>query len=247
MIQTLQRSGDATDYDQCDCGLLIPSIQAILHENSVPPKCRACDEDDIQSVPLILAAFQHRAARLLLDVHRQIQTSVAGGKSSQAAWNDALLEMARTTHAYAQCLLLHNFIAGIEDERKQSNLGTKEINVLTDLALLSALAWMQRSLGDFLEDGYLSATQARWVRSSVLKLLEKVRPNAICLVDAFDISDFRLKSVLGRYDGDVYPALVEAAKKDPLNQTEPGPGYDPYLKRLIKDGVGEYTPTTSRL
>jgi acyl-CoA oxidase len=118
---------------------------------------------------------------------------------------------------------------------------------LRDLARLFALYWMERELGDFMEDGYMSAEQASWVRSSVLVLLEVVRPNAVSLVDARDFSDFRLKSALGRYDGDVYPAIMDAAKRDPLNQNDIGPGYEEHLKRLIVDGVGVYTGTASRL
>jgi acyl-CoA oxidase len=106
---------------------------------------------------------------------------------------------------------------------------------------------MEKDIGDFLEDGYVSAKQAQWIRSNVLSLLKAVRPNAVALVDARDFSDFRLKSALGRFDGNVYPAIMEAARRDPLNQTEPGPGYEEHLKRLIVDGVGVYTGTASRL
>ena len=74
-----------------------------------------------------------------------------------------------------------------------------------------------------------------------------VRKNAVALVDARDFSDFRLKSALGRYDGNVYPHIMAAAKKDPLNAIDPGPAYEPHLKRLIKDGVGVYCGTASRL
>ena len=82
---------------------------------------------------------------------------------------------------------------------------------------------------------------------SVLKYLDIVRPNAVSLVDANDFSDFRLKSALGRYDGNVYPHIMEAARKDPLNAIDPGPAYDPELKRLITGGVGIYNGTAARL
>ena len=98
-----------------------------------------------------------------------------------------------------------------------------------------------------MEDGYLSAAQAEWTRSNVLKCLDLIRPNAVALVDARDFSDFRLKSALGRYDGNVYPHIMEAARNDPLNQMDPGPAYDPELKKLIVGGVGAYSGTASRL
>ena len=64
--------------------------------------------------------------------------------------------------------------------------------------------------------------------------LLQVRPSAVALVDAFNYTDHYLGSVLGRYDGDVYPALYEEAWKDPLNETVVPEGYHEYLRPLIK-------------
>ena len=64
--------------------------------------------------------------------------------------------------------------------------------------------------------------------------LLQVRPSAVALVDAFNYTDHYLGSVLGRYDGDVYPALYEEAWKDPLNETVVPEGYHEYLRPLIR-------------
>ena len=68
-------------------------------------------------------------------------------------------------------------------------------------------------------------------------------------VDAFDLDDYALNSALGRYDGDVYrvcahrsaqpasramQALFELAQQEPLNKTVVGPGYDEYIRPLLK-------------
>ena len=67
----------------------------------------------------------------------------------------------------------------------------------------------------------------------VSQLLAAMRPNAVALVDAFDIPDLQLKSALGRYDGllgpawltashvpgNVYEAMHEAAQREPLNKS----------------------------
>jgi acyl-CoA oxidase len=125
-----------------------------------------------------------------------------------------------------------------------ATLGPAELQeVLQDLLRLFALYWMERDVGDFLEDGYLHSKHASWIRQNVVHLLHVIRPNAVALVDARDFSDFRLRSALGRWDGQVYPAIMEAAKKDPLNATNVGPGYEEHLKRLIVGGVGAYTPS----
>ena len=46
------------------------------------------------------------------------------------------------------------------------------------------------------------------------------RPNAVGLVDAFDMHDETVASALGTYDGNVYQNLFEATQHEPLNQTE---------------------------
>lgn len=50
--------------------------------------------------------------------------------------------------------------------------------------------------------------------------LAAVRPNAVGIVDSFDIPDMVLGSALGAYDGNVYERLFEEAKKSPLNQVK---------------------------
>ena len=51
-------------------------------------------------------------------------------------------------------------------------------------------------------------------------LLKEVRREAVPLVDAFDIPDGMLNSVLGRYNGDVYTHLYEWAQKAPRNMKQ---------------------------
>ena len=256
LVEAVRKEDDLTDYEPCDSYRLVPSLRSIL---LAPPSgahaketCQARSAKDLLELPVLVRAFRHRAARGLVDVAMHLQKSVReDGRSVPDAWNQALVEMARANRAYAQFLLLHNMVDGIATEAAAAAdsvlLGADEVRVLNDLARLFALSWMEKDVGDFLVDGFLSAEQARWVRSNVLELLGVLRPDAVALVDARDFSDFRLKSALGRYDGDVYPAIMEAARRDPLNQSEPGPGYEEHLKRLIVGGVGKYAGTASRL
>lgn len=251
LVQAVQSGDNLAAYQSCDSGLLIPSLQSIMGGTSTE-SCPAQSEHDMRSLPLLLQAFRHRAARLLVGAAALIQTKVTQeDRAPHEAWNDGLIEMARASRSYAQMILLKNFMEGIDKETNSSTIGAAEVEVFQQLARLCALSWMEKDLGDFLEDGYLTAQQAGWVRSSVLASLDAIRPDAVALVDAWDFSDFRLRSSLGRWDGDVYPALLDVARRDPLNAVEPGPGYV-HLKKLIVDGVGDYknggmTPTASRL
>ncbi|KAL7580489.1 hypothetical protein ACA910_003621 [Epithemia clementina (nom. ined.)] len=245
LVQAVQEEADLKDYEPCESYGLLPSLRAIL--NGHKEHFGASSPNDSQrNLPILLKAFQHRAARLLVVCATDLQTSMAKGQSQQEAWNQALVQMGRTCRAYAQYLLLRDFMQGIDSEEQAGSIGPPEVAVLSDLARLLALYWVEGDLGDFLEDGYVSPEQSQWIRAGVLQLLTVIRPNAVALVDARDFSDFRLKSALGRYDGNVYPAIMESAKRDPLNTAgDVGPGYAEHLKRLYVDGVGEYRPKKS--
>lgn len=68
-------------------------------------------------------------------------------------------------------------------------------------------------------------------------LLTKLRPNAISLVDGFDIPDIVLNSALGSYDGNVYERIFEEAKKSPLNQTPVPESIHKYLIPFMKSNL----------
>lgn len=70
----------------------------------------------------------------------------------------------------------------------------------------------------------------RWLED----LLAAIRPNAVGLVDSFDIRDEILGSTLGAYDGNVYERLFEEASKSPLNKEPVNKSFGLYLKPLLK-------------
>lgn len=66
------------------------------------------------------------------------------------------------------------------------------------------------------------------------ELLLKIRPNAVNIVDAFDIPDTILDSALGVYDGNVYEKLFEEAMKSPLNQEPVNKSFHLHLKPFMR-------------
>lgn len=67
--------------------------------------------------------------------------------------------------------------------------------------------------------------------------LKRIRPNAVGLVDSFDIRDEILGSALGVYNGNVYEHLLEEAKKSPLNQMPVDESFHKYLKSYLKSNL----------
>jgi acyl-CoA oxidase len=252
LVEAVQNKDDLHEYHPCDSYHLVPSLKSILlfPQTTHKHQCQAHNVSEMRDIALLLPAFQYRAARILVGIAQRMNHLVINDHLLPSqAWNHTQVEMARASRAYAQFLLLHNFVTGIHDVvTNKTHIRQTEGRVLQDLACLLALYWMERDMGDFLEVGVISIPQAQWIRVGVIHMLDIIRPNAVALVDARDFSDFRLKSALGRFDGDVYPAIMASARMDPLNQREPGPGYNEHLKRLIVDGVGRHTRnTTSRL
>jgi acyl-CoA oxidase len=264
------QSGDAAatvEYEGTDMHYLIGPLKASMIDGggdvddaptrsafAFPPDAGV---DDFLDVGTLLTAFRHRAACLLLDVAAQIRSSMEGDNNltSQRAWNDALLPMARASRAHASYLLLRDFRDGLEaeDERRRegggSCLGPNELAVLRRCLVLLALYWMDKFMEDFLQIRCVLPSHVLRIRRALLDALATIRPCAVGLCDARDFSDFRLKSALGRYDGDVYPAIMEAARRDPLNAMSSkggvGLGYEESLRRLIVGGVGEYRGRTT--
>lgn len=242
LVQAVQTGESLRDYIPCDCNDLVQPLRTVLRGQQ--ERCGAQNVQGLMHLNTLLEAFRYRAAYTLAGVAAQIQRMTRDeGKPYDMAWNDSLVEMSRCSRSYAQFLLLRNFINGIEKRTNEKvRLGPAETSVLRDLARLFGSYWMEREMGDFMECGYISTEQAKMVRANVLKLLDTIRPNAVPLVDAWDISDFRLKSALGRYDGDVYPAIMAAAKRDPLNMSDISPAYKDHLRKLTVEGVGAFTP-----
>jgi acyl-CoA oxidase len=54
-------------------------------------------------------------------------------------------------------------------------------------------------------------------RTAVADICRQIRPNAVLLVEAFHFSDALQYSAIGRYDGNIYPALMRWAEFEPLS------------------------------
>ena len=62
------------------------------------------------TTPFLLKAFEHRSARLLLQIDKSIEDCiVVGNKTSSETWNLSLRLMHNASRAHTLCLLLHNF------------------------------------------------------------------------------------------------------------------------------------------
>jgi acyl-CoA oxidase len=131
----------------------------------------------------------------------RMQRGVERGMSPKASWDEhSQLELvdAATAHGY-NIILKYNYGKICElcrDERLKE--------VLTDLLRLYALERISEYSLSFFETKVLSATSLKTYRSLREKLLAKIRPNALNIVEAFSYSDNTLHTALGRQEGRAY-------------------------------------------
>ena len=78
--------------------------------------------------------------------------------------------------------------------------------------------------------GIISSSEVPLMQAALQRVMDELRPDAVALVDAFGIPDRVLNSTIGRYDGNVYEALVQAAKDSALNQKDRFVAWDELVK-----------------
>ncbi|ETL98868.1 hypothetical protein L917_04136 [Phytophthora nicotianae] len=191
------------------------------------PKLRFSGQtsQDFNDLNLLVEAFEVRATRILLRLARQMKATKNNG-------NACMVLMSRVSNAHAELMLLEALVNGVS-----MIPAGPEHQSMAQLGSLFGVWLITKSLGDFRQHDYFSSQQVDLVREQIVRLLPVVRKNCVLLTDAWDFSDFELGSTIGRYDGDIYRALVKRAADEPLNKTEVPEGYEKYLKPLIQSDL----------
>ena len=156
------------------------------------------------------------------------------GLDSFDAWNGAAVELIQSAESHTYYFIVKSFIESLElSEVKSLSFETQRI--LKRLCDIFALNYMLQKSGAFLESGVIHGSDMVELKSVLVSLLTEIRRDAVCLVDAFDFPDSVLRSVLGRYDGDVYRGMWEWVQHNPRNKHPEGvhPVYHKYTKQLL--------------
>lgn len=199
-------------------------LEYVLENNSTVSKA-----EDWLKPSVVLEAFEARSARLAANCALQISQA----SSPEAGFSELSSELVDAAKAHCELIVVSKFI-----EKVQQDIRGKGVkHQLELLCSVYALSLVHSHLGDFLSTGYLNSEQSELAAVQLRTLYSQVRPNAVALVDAFNYTDHFLGSILGRYDGNVYPHLYEEAFKDPLNETVVPEGYEEHIRPLLKQQV----------
>jgi len=192
--------------------------------------CQAKNESDFLDTKVQLDAYRHRAASLVFDTVNSLTKTLQKGVPEHQAWNYHILDLIRCSKAHVYYSLVYHFAQTV-DNLPTDNTDNKL--VLKKLKDLFALWNTETQIGEFMENGYLSVQQVKQIREQVKILLNEICLYAVPLVDGFDLHDHELQSTLGRYDGNVYQALFDEAKRSPLNKVHMTDGFNKYLKPKV--------------
>lgn len=182
--------------------------------------------EDWLKLSTILEAFEARAFRMVVSCAQGLRNF----PNPEEGFAELSADLAEVAVAHCQLIVVSKFI----DKLKQEIPGKGVKQQLVFLCNIYALSLLHKHQGEFLATSTITAEQASLATTQLRNLYSQVRPNAVALVDSFNYTDHYLGSVLGRYDGNVYPKLYEAAWKDPLNDSVVTDGYVDYIKPLLK-------------
>lgn len=155
---------------------------AITEKN--PIATRKTDDEHLLDAEFHLQAFIHREKTILASAARRIKKLVDGGLEPYDAFNVVQHQMIDVAQAYLERVVLEQFQLAIKEVE---DIKSKEI--LTKLNQLYALSQIEKNKAWYLEDGYMEAVKTKAVRKMVNQLCWDIRPDAVSLVNAFDIPE----------------------------------------------------------
>ncbi|KQB37134.1 acyl-CoA dehydrogenase [Flavobacterium aquidurense] len=155
---------------------------AITEKN--PIATRKTDEEHLLDQEFHLQAFIHREKTILASAARRIKKLVDGGLEPYDAFNVVQHQMIDVAQAYLERVVLEQFQLAIKEVE---DVKSKEI--LTKLNHLYALSQIEKNKAWYLEDGYMEAVKTKAIRKMVNQLCWDIRPDAVSLVNAFDIPE----------------------------------------------------------
>ncbi len=133
-----------------------------------------------------------RRSDLVLSLARRVRHRVARGMTSFDALTDCQHHALTAARAHVECEVLRSMMAA-----EQRTPGSGVAEWLERLRCLYALATIEREAAWFLEHGYLDPPKSKAIRRMVTALCAEIRPQAIPLVDAFDVPRSCLEGSIG--------------------------------------------------
>ncbi|XP_039760715.1 probable peroxisomal acyl-coenzyme A oxidase 1 [Pararge aegeria] len=210
-----------------ETGKLTPTVEYLK-----TTKSKGFSHKWLNTTDNIVYGFEVVSMRKIASCVQNMQKRVASGMTFEDAWNMSSIQLVAAAEAHCRVIILSTFNSEIKELTKTTSPELKR--VLSQLVDLYSVYWALEKLSDLLQYTTINHEDVDGLRSWYEDLLTQLRPNAVGLVDAFDLKDEMLNSTLGSYDGRAYERLMEAALKSPLNSEPVNHTFHKYLKPFMR-------------
>ncbi|XP_018576010.1 probable peroxisomal acyl-coenzyme A oxidase 1, partial [Anoplophora glabripennis] len=188
-----------------------------------------------RSVNWIISTLQQTVVSKINLVNHHINERVKNGETYEDAWNNTSIELAAVAVLHGRTFIVETYSNTVSDFQKKVSPELR--TVLQQLLELYAVYTILRSTGDVLRFTGTSRKDIEVIQLWLEELLASIRPNAVGIVDGFDMRDEILSSTLGAYDGNVYQRLFAEAQKSPLNAEPVNKSFHMYLKPFMRSNL----------
>eukprot|EP00747_Dinoflagellata_sp_TGD_P107607 gnl/TRDRNA2_/TRDRNA2_170171_c0_seq5.p1 gnl/TRDRNA2_/TRDRNA2_170171_c0~~gnl/TRDRNA2_/TRDRNA2_170171_c0_seq5.p1 ORF type:complete len:509 (+),score=123.57 gnl/TRDRNA2_/TRDRNA2_170171_c0_seq5:121-1527(+) len=162
---------------------------------------------------LLVSLMRERARRYAVKLTDRFEGFTAKGLPFDKALNACANLAYKAAECHSAFSMMSNNHGAIRDFIQDPSIKAAKTRLL-DLVCLMQLV---EHAGDWL--GIMDEERLELASVRIDELLDEIRPDAVALSDGFGFTDDQLNSTLGRYDGNVYEAIYEQAKKSPLNKS----------------------------
>ena len=184
-----------------------------------------------------IALLRDRARSFAFRLAKRFSEAQKSGMTFNEATNHVAVFSYAAARKHAAYVMARNNLVAIKEYITDAACR----DALMKLLELSNLIQIYENSGDFM--GLLRPTHLDSLFDSIMNLCKQIRPDAIGLSDGFAYDDYQLGSTLGVYSGNVYEAIVEEARRSPLNKTRKMVGWEKLKPCLdldfLKAGVGQ--------
>ncbi|PIK44722.1 putative peroxisomal acyl-coenzyme A oxidase 1 isoform X3 [Apostichopus japonicus] len=207
-------------------------------------RCPARNPNDFMNMEILRNTYRHRARSTVRHAAKCLEDEIRGGKSSHMAWNDNHLHLIAASKAHCHLFILDSFNRSIEGWEHQGPART----IMEQLVRFYGLHGILQNKGEFLVSGHLSVAQLDLVNKQYIALLEAIRPNAVALVDAFDIHDDRsgrswdATTAMSTRTSTIGPSPLPSTKKMPIPVFWSGGGCIQFTHQAIPGGEPKQGP-----
>ena len=150
-----------------------------------PITIRKTDPDHLLDKEFHLSAFRYRETDVLTSAAKRLKKHLDSGMDSFDAFNQTQYHMLEVGHAYIERVILEQFQSALESHQEHDCYP-----ILNKVYELFALTQIEKNKAWYLEHGYMEGAKTKAIRKLVNQHCWEIRPEAVALVDSFDIPDY---------------------------------------------------------